>query len=128
MAKRDANGRVIVPKEILNVARIMLTWNTPYFFLNQSGEVGITADVGRAFPSDYRYLGDCEFCKDTCSIYVPENIELAIGSTEYFFTVDRSESIPVLYFHRTNRNKLSSDFISAFSAGFDAWLKEDINQ
>lgn len=124
MAKKDENGRVVIPKEIYKQVGIIFSDMKnfkPYFFFNCLGEVGVTIDVGRDFPREYRHLGYCDFNEEDHSIYIPENVECAVGSKELFFTVDKNPTFPILYINSTN-----SKIYKAISY-IEAWLNEDID-
>ncbi len=125
MAKKDENGRVIIPDEIYKKVGVIFTCEDdfkPYFFLNYLGEVGVTIDVGRNFPKEYRHLGDCDFREVDHSIYIPENVEFAIGSEDFFFSVDKNSTMPILYLNSTNLK------VDKAIRTIEAWVNEDIDE
>lgn len=143
MAKKDENGRIIVPKDLIEESWIFVTDDfKPYFFVDHLGAVGIYINVGADYPNDILYLGDCDFDKSTNSILLPDNVDCALGGSdigEYFFYIDFSQkkSIPHrLYICKVNLEndniyeKLSAlvSNVEKLSDRIDAYISEDIEE
>lgn len=142
MAKKDENGRIVVPEDIVVTSTIFIATNEfkPYFFLDNCGGVGIHVNVGCPYPEDIEFLGYCDFDKETHSILLPENVDCALGGFnvgEYFFSIKSPNvCIPRVYIRKVNsENDNFSEQLSALLSnveklfdGIDAYINEDINE
>lgn len=117
MAKKDENGRIVIPENIVNESTVFIATDDfkPYFFLDNCGGVGININVGCTYPEDIEFLGYCDFDNETNSILLPDNVDCALGGSyvgEYFFSIKYffpTTAIPRIYIRKV---KLADDDIS----------------
>ncbi len=111
MAKKDENGRIVVPKDIVTKSTLFIATDEfkPYFFLDNCGGVGININVGCPYPDDIEFLGYCDFNEATCSILLPQNVDCALGGSnvgEYFFSIKSPNAcIPRVYIRKVCINE-----------------------
>ncbi len=143
MAKKDENGRVIIPEDIVRESTVFIKVDSfkPYFFLDNCGKVGINVNVGCNYPENIEFLGYCDFDSETNSILLPDNVDCALGGSyvgEYFFSLKYfypKTAIPRIYIYKVNTE--IDDFSEEFSTllsnvenlfdGIDAYINEDID-
>ena len=99
MARKNEDGRLVIPEEFLSEAPAFKEKDKHFFFLmNAKGEVGISCNylLGSPYPpKGCKFIGNCDYDIATHSFAIPENVEIALGEegTEYFFAIEYT-SIP----------------------------------
>lgn len=143
MAKKDENGRIVVPEDIMKKSTVFIAPDSfnPYFFLDNCGKVGITVNIGCDYPKDLDFLGYCNFDTDTHSILLPDNVDCALGGSnagEYFFSLKffTHTAVPRIHIYKVNsENDNTYEKLSALLSnveklfdGIDAYINEDIDE
>ena len=115
MAKKDDKNRVLIPDDIVKRCSFLkkepLSKNEGFiFFLNNHDKVGITyIDIKCRFPSNFKFLGTCNYDKKTHKLYIPENVDAVLGDGEdyYFATSLKGREYLYIYKRESNIQKLS---------------------
>lgn len=116
MAKKDDKNRVLIPDDIVEKCSF-LKKEPPskkegfIFFLNNHDNVGITYVGGKCrFPGNFKFLGTCNYDKKTHKLYIPENVDIALGEGEdyYFATSLTGNEYLYIYKRESNIQKLST--------------------
>lgn len=128
MAKKDIDGRLQIPTELIQKCRFFKELHFKgtklVFFINEKGEVGIAHPYVRdEVPNlidGLKYLGDCNFNRENNSINIPKNVDTALGEgNEYYFAIDHNKADYYLYIYKkhltSNANfRYDSEFLLNF--------------
>ena len=130
MAKKDNEGRLLIPIDIWNSVDFSNynDNNFGFFITDKSIFAIIHMCLGTEF--GYEFVGKCTpDCKHR--ILIPENVDTCLGSGDvYYFSSCTSQS--VIFIHKTtyiiveNAKELLASIRDLFN-GLDAYLQEDID-
>lgn len=137
MAKKDENGRIVIPKDIVENC-VFLSDDGNFekknlvFFINNQGEIGVSIILKLLpLPNDFKFLGNCDYDSKSHTITIPENVDVALGNGEdyYFSTTLEGRSYIYIYKRQTDMQKLSAILsnVAKTLEGFKAYLDEDVD-
>lgn len=125
MAKKDNLGRVLIPADIVQKCSF-LSEKTPSiaFGMNSNNEVFVGLEFN--FQSfNCSYLGSCHYDEKTHTLFIPENVEIALGRGSEYYFAERNQMLLIYKKPATlNLDKLKS-YPSKLLDGVSKWLKED---
>lgn len=137
MAKKDENGRIVIPKDIVENCAFLSDDDTfgkekLVFFINNQGEIGVSIILKLVpLPKDIKFLGNCDYDSKSHTITIPENVDVALGNGEdyYFTTTLEGRSYLYIYKRQTDMQKLSAILsnVAKTLEGFKAYLDEDVD-
>ena len=130
MAKKDNDGRLLIPDDIWNSVDFSnYTDANLGFFITDKSIIAIT-HMSLGTHLRYEFIGEC-IHDNKHRIIIPENVDLCLGSGDvYYFSASVSQHI--IFIHKTtsitieNAKELLSSIRDLFD-GLDAYLEEDID-
>lgn len=137
MSKKDENGRILIPSDIVEQCVFLNDASFEkyklIFFINNLGEVGVEADLGKdllSFPKDYKFIGICEYDRKTHLLTIPENVDAALGNGDEYFFATPIEGRTILYIYKKEStfqklNSLLSN-VENLLEGIEAYIQEGI--
>jgi len=96
----DNKKRIEIPIDILRSCSFLNVVEKIAFYLDKNlGTVFLSSTIFK-FPSGSHFLGYCDYDETIHCIYLPENVECALGhSQEYYFASDAHEDSDRLYIY-----------------------------
>lgn len=111
MAKKDENGRIVIPEDLVADCVFLADYETSkktklVFFMNNQGEIGIAIILKLLpLPDDFKFLGNCNYDNENHSITIPENVDVALGDGEDYYFATSLEGRSYLYIYK-NQNDM----------------------
>lgn len=138
MAKKDENGRIVIPEDVISNCAFLSEYDTYgydsklVFFTNNQGEIGVSIILKLvSLPNDFKFLGNCDYDSASHTINMPENVDIALGSSEdyYFATSLEGRSYLYIYKNGTDAQKLSAILsnVQETLKGIEAYLDESLD-
>lgn len=138
MAKKDENGRIVIPEDVVSDCVFLSKCDTYgdnlklVFFMNNQDEIGVSIILKFSpLPNDFKFLGNCDYDSTSHSINMPENVDIALGSGEdyYFATSTEGRSYLYIYKNETDVQKLSAILsnVQETLKGINAYLDESLD-
>lgn len=130
MAKKDNFGRVVIPEDIIEHCSFLRDYSNGtviHFGMDNNNQV-LACLPHLMANNNYGYLGICTYDKDTHTIQIPENVDIALGNGDDYFFAEKSY---MLYIYKKESSFKISNLLaypSKFIEGFQEYLKkEDID-
>lgn len=138
MAKKDENGRIVIPEDIISNCVFLSEYDTYgdniklVFFTNNQGEIGVSIILKYiTLPNDFKFLGNCDYDSTSHSINMPENVDIALGSGEDYYFATSLEGMSYLYIYKngTDAQELSAILsnVQETLKGINAYLDESLD-
>ena len=132
MAKKNKNGRLIIPMDIWKMSQLSNCVSKDFgFFITKDFRVCIM-EISHGKALEYEFLSHCKI-DESRRFSIFENVEAILGEGDiYYFSVCLKSSLPLIYIYKTDaikyhRAKSILAGIRDSFAGLDAYLKEDID-